>query len=322
MKFVLTFDELFKLNSKAFFTLFHYTVETDFEIFKLPKKADVLVVRPRGKRTRVPPEFKILTHWKTHNIISYKSLKDRVRVKDIFDAIVYFFGYVNLAEGATPENTSVTLVVSHRPAGFLKKYRRFIEEVKPGKYKIDLNLCQIYIIDLNAIPADGYDAEFLMNYARAERLEEVKRFLEKRHGRGRHSKTKRHTPRARPGKLRHGRRHLPVLEGMALDIIRELLYVRLKNFESTELLENLMATKTEADITYLVKPYYDKGLKEGERKGKREGEREGIRKGERKGKREGKLEAARKLLEAGQSIDFVKRITELTQTELREAGLI
>ena len=278
MKFVLTFDELFKLKCKEFFTFFRYSVETDFEIFKLPKKLDVLVVRS-GRRTGVPPEFKILTHWKSHNMISYKSLGDRVRLKDIFNMIVYFFGYVNLVREATLENASATLIVSHRPAGFLKKYRRFVEEVLPGKYRVNLNLCQIYIIDLNAIPPDGYDAEFLMNYARAERLEEVQRFLEKKHGRERRK---------------------------LIDILRELLYVRLRNFESVDLREELMATKMVADITDMVKPYYDKGLD----------------KGKREGKREGKLETARNMLAEGMELKLVKKITGLTEKQLRAAGLL
>ncbi|MBE7439624.1 MAG: hypothetical protein HS115_14305 [Spirochaetales bacterium] len=43
-RFKLRFDEFFKRMAVAFFELFGFRVTTEIEIFKLPKKADVIVV--------------------------------------------------------------------------------------------------------------------------------------------------------------------------------------------------------------------------------------------------------------------------------------
>ncbi len=89
-RFYLTFDEFFKMGAKVFFEAFGYKVITEFELFKLPKKIDVLVIEAEEK---TPPEdFALLTWFTSHNLISYKSPADRVREKDFRDALIYLNG--------------------------------------------------------------------------------------------------------------------------------------------------------------------------------------------------------------------------------------
>jgi hypothetical protein len=44
-RIIITFDEFFKSSSKSFFEKQGFRVETEVEIFKLPKRLDVLVVK-------------------------------------------------------------------------------------------------------------------------------------------------------------------------------------------------------------------------------------------------------------------------------------
>ena len=44
MQFKLKFDEFFKLCAKLFFPHFNFRVETEHEIFELPKKLDILLI--------------------------------------------------------------------------------------------------------------------------------------------------------------------------------------------------------------------------------------------------------------------------------------
>jgi hypothetical protein len=44
-RIILTFDEFFKICSKTFFEEDGFRVETELEIFKLPKRLDLLVVK-------------------------------------------------------------------------------------------------------------------------------------------------------------------------------------------------------------------------------------------------------------------------------------
>ena len=54
-RIIITFDEFFKSSSKSFFEKQGFRVETEVEIFKLPKRLDVLVVK--NPHTSIPRGF-------------------------------------------------------------------------------------------------------------------------------------------------------------------------------------------------------------------------------------------------------------------------
>ncbi|WP_269920341.1 hypothetical protein [Caldifermentibacillus hisashii] len=59
-------------------------------------------------------------------------------------------------------------------------------------------------------------------------------------------------------------------------------------------------------------------MREGKEEGRREGRREGKEEGIREGIKEGKREIAKKMLMEGADINFIVKITELTESEVLE----
>jgi predicted transposase/invertase (TIGR01784 family) len=91
-----------------------------------------------------------------------------------------------------------------------------------------------------------------------------------------------------------------------LEFIEQMYYIRYSNFEK-EIPEDFPMPKVyEADITELVKPHYEKGLKEGKLEGKLEA----------------KIETAKKMKNKGYNIKDICEITELTKAQLKEYGII
>lgn len=60
------------------------------------------------------------------------------------------------------------------------------------------------------------------------------------------------------------------------------------------------------------------GIEEGIKKGIEKGRKEGIREGIEKGIKEGKREIAKKMLMEGADINFIVKMTELTESEVLE----
>ena len=106
----------------------------------------------------------------------------------------------------------------------------FTKELAPGKYKINFGIYDIYLIDLSSIEIQSEDSKFLMSYAPTKRVEKINKTIQES---GMSSK-----------KL--------------LDILKEMLYIRVTKFEDSTLRGKLMPALLEADITDIAKPYYDK----------------------------------------------------------------
>lgn len=86
--------------------------------------------------------------------------------------------------------------------------------------------------------------------------------------------------------------------------------VRFKlRFENESEWEDFMPQVLEADVTELVKPYYDKGLEEGIEKG--------IEKGMEKGALTKAHTAARRLLQRGIALDIIADATGLSENEIK-----
>ncbi|NBU98396.1 MAG: hypothetical protein EBS19_09335, partial [Spirochaetia bacterium] len=162
-RIIITFDEFFKSSSKSFFEKQGFRVETEVEIFKLPKRLDVLVVKNPHKT--LPDEFTLFRYWKEYNLLSFKSEKDIVRISDIWDCFIYFYGFLNLSPVDNFDNTTISLLVNHHPGKFLKKFSKFCKELDAGVWEIDSNFCKIYLIELHKINLSGLDRFYLRNFS-------------------------------------------------------------------------------------------------------------------------------------------------------------
>ena len=171
-RFKLKFDEFFKLMSKAFFPLFGFEVQTEVELFKLPKKMDVLILHTdKVDREKIKKQFSIFHYFSEHNIISFKSLNDRITSEnDVLDLVTYTSGYIRSHREAKTNNTTATLLTSRISKTFLKKYPG-ISEFSKFHFIVDLNMFCIHIVDLSRLEMEGLDSYFLAGYAPSDFLE-------------------------------------------------------------------------------------------------------------------------------------------------------
>ncbi len=282
-RIILTFDEFFKQSCKSFFEGEGFHVETEVEIFHLPKRLDVLIVKNPDKI--LSEDFTLFQYWKEFNLISFKSKPDTLEISDIWDSLIYMYGFLNRNKSANFENTTMSLLVNSHPRSFLKKFKPFCKEFEKGVWQIDSNFCKIYLIELHKINLDGMDRLYLSNFSTddvfSKGMEKVESF-------SRNSK-----------------------EVKWIDRIKRIIYDRVVAFEKDpEIRRKYMATAYEADITDLVKPYMDKARQEGRLEGKLEGELKN------------KLETAHKMRERGFSVSLIQEITGLPESQLKDNGIL
>ena len=111
------YDECFKILAKHFFEKFSKVI-TDYEIIKLPKKTDLLVIETDSP---IHEHVKIFDYFKKFNIIEFKSPGDTFRpAEDLPKIFIYLGGILLNEKAATPQNTTFTLVSSHKPVKLLK----------------------------------------------------------------------------------------------------------------------------------------------------------------------------------------------------------
>ncbi|MBE7437410.1 MAG: hypothetical protein HS115_03055 [Spirochaetales bacterium] len=291
-RFKLRFDEFFKRMAVAFFELFGFRVTTEVELFKLPKKADVIVISTENLNSEaIRRYFSVLNYFKEHNIISFKSLGDRVGQDHIIELLSYYAGYINMTTGASPDNTTISLIAGNLPPKSMEPYTRFCRNQSPGHWILELNLLEIHVLDLKELVLSGYDSYFLAAYAPPERLPYLAKIVQRTDPAG--------------------------LEKNILDKLKESLYIRIKSFEPEDLWEGIMPTAMEADITDLVMPYLEKIREESELRGKLEGKLEGVAEGERRAK----LETARRMHKRGLDLTIIAEDTGLTLEELKAEGI-
>jgi len=75
-----------------------------------------------------------------------------------------------------------------------------------------------------------------------------------------------------------------------------------------------MPATMRADVTHIVKPWFDQGMQEGIQKG--------IQKGKQEGELSKALETARNMVARGMDISLIEDLTGLTKQQLREHGII
>ncbi len=234
-RIIITFDEFFKRSCKSFFEEEGFHVETEVEIFHLPKGLDVMIVKNLDKT--LSDDFTLFQYWKEFNLISFKSKPDTLEISDIWDSLIYMYGFLNRNKEANFENTTMSLLVNSHPRSFLKKYAHFCRELETGVYEIDSNFCKVYLIELHKINQDGIDRLYLSNFSTDDVFSKV---LEKVERSSTNSK-----------------------EAKWIDKIKKIIYDKIVAFEKDpETRRKYMATAYEADITDLVKPYMEKARQE------------------------------------------------------------
>ena len=142
-------DEIFKILMKHYFEKFCKVI-TDFEIIKLPKKADLLIIETDKPITE---HVKIFTYFKKVNIIEFKSVNDPFRFKEDLPKIwIYSGGVVSNEKESNIENTTFTLVSSRKPEKLLKYYEKDIQKVQNGVYLIQRMIpIPVYVVVINEL---------------------------------------------------------------------------------------------------------------------------------------------------------------------------
>ena len=146
------YDESFKILARHFFERFSKVI-TDYEIIKLPKKTDVLVVEADSP---INTYVKIFDYFKKFNIIEFKSPKDRFSIKEDLPKLFIYIGGIMLNEkAATTTNTTFTLVCSHKPDKLFQIYKSAVQKLKNGVYLIQRIIeVPVYIILVNEVQGE------------------------------------------------------------------------------------------------------------------------------------------------------------------------
>lgn len=228
-RFLLRYDEFFKSSCIDFFTKHGFNVETELEIYKLPKRLDVLAINTNRK---IPDNFTLLKYWNKHNLISYKSKNDKFRRKDIFDATIYLHGYLNNTPSARYENSSMSIFMNHGIPKYFQELKEYIHLTEPGVWKLDFNFYNIHLINLRDIQLSGLDRKFLANFSSDEKFYEL----------------------------------IGLTNDERKEIDEVLPYMKLRATDPTvgqDIKEIIMKNEAVLDITDLARPVYEKGRMEG-----------------------------------------------------------
>ncbi|GIX42562.1 MAG: hypothetical protein KatS3mg129_2295 [Leptospiraceae bacterium] len=132
-KSYLKYDEFFKSTTKRFFELLGCKVITEFEIFKLPKKVDIVIIKKSER------EFVFFDFFKDFNIISFKSERDKATIKDFRDMFIYLHGYCNMEREAELRNTVMIMITPKIPQKLLEEIRSDLELYKRGVWRFKVN---------------------------------------------------------------------------------------------------------------------------------------------------------------------------------------
>ena len=96
-----------------------------------------------------------------HNLISYKSFKDKITLKDLYDCFIYYYAYLEECREAMLTNTTITLLVSRIPKSFLLQYGSALQEIAKGIFEIRNTIIHLRIINIEKAELRGEDGAFL-----------------------------------------------------------------------------------------------------------------------------------------------------------------
>ncbi|MCP5503249.1 MAG: hypothetical protein H7A25_25350 [Leptospiraceae bacterium] len=150
-----TFDEVFKKRAISFFSKFA-KVETEYELHRLPRKLDVLVIesdKPIGKH------LDLMNYFQEFNIIEFKSESQGVKLQDIYKTLYYISAFIlrKKEKGCL----SFTLITTKKPKRFLEAYHFF--ENKRGLYVMEIpGITKIHCIVVSELDKNSdRELEFL-----------------------------------------------------------------------------------------------------------------------------------------------------------------
>ncbi len=275
-KITLTLDTFFKIQCTEFFEALGCQVLTEVELFKQPRRLDVLIIEGgEGRGALQQPQegtqakhamhkkFHLLDYFQKYNLISYKSFRDRFSISDIRDAMIYHQSYLNLEKKANEANSTVSLIVSQKPSKFLSETTSKVSQQVKGRYVIDYQAFKVYILNIEEAPLnDSLDGIFLSEFVKDKKKITM------------------------PAHVRRGL----VSDKKIVDILEEGLKTRLVTFEG-----RILDMGAVADITKYVLPELEKA--------------------EARGKAEGKAEIFKKMYANGQSISQISSMTGLSEAE-------
>ncbi len=277
-KITLTLDTFFKIQCTEFFEALGCQVLTEVELFKQPRRLDVLIIEEgggEGKGASQQPllrtqtkhamhkKFHLLDYFQKYNLVSYKSFRDRFSISDIRDAMIYHQSYLNLEKKANEANSTVSLIVSQKPSKFLSKTTSKVSQQVKGRYVIDYQAFKVYILNIEEAPLnDSLDGVFLSEFVKDKKKITM------------------------PSDVRRGL----VTDKKIVDILEEGLKTRLVTFEG-----RILDMGAVADITKYVLPE--------------------LKKAEARGEARGKAEIFNKMYANGQSISQISSMTGLSEAE-------
>jgi len=171
------YDEVFKELAKHFFGRFAKVI-TDYEIIKLPKKTDVLVIEAdRPIREHV----KVFDYFRQFNIIEFKSEANTFRLNlDLPKILIYIGGILLNEKAANFYNTTFTLVTSRKPDRLFEAFKNTIQKIKNGVYLIQgIVAAPVYVVIVNEVEGElDQELALLKEFATGqERSEYIKTIM-------------------------------------------------------------------------------------------------------------------------------------------------
>jgi hypothetical protein len=279
-------DEAFKVFSKLFFEKgLKYQVHTDYELLKLPKRLDVVVIKGALSLAK---KLKFFSYFRQYNIISFKSFTDRLKKADLYDALIYAPAYAKNERLKNLKGITVTVISAYQRRGIVKELG--LKEVRGGVYEYEGGQHCLRLVVLNEVELEKgeWDLALVFMFAGRKKLWELKDWLKEN-----------------KESFREGRQYfltvLPLFRKEGLKILEEVGEMGKRGEFVIDIAENLRYLKS---LGFKVKTYEEifgegrlVGRKEGLEEGLQKGLQEGLQKGLQKGLQEGLQEAILSILE-------------------------
>ena len=232
-RYELTLDQFFKRGCEAYFTEKNFEVHIEKELITGAKRVDVIL---KGQIEQIKKlDFKVFTHFNEHNLISFKSFRDKFNDRAITDCFIYFHTHIQSCKEARKDNTVVTLITSKTSKKVLNEYKDFITLDERGRVEMMYGHIHLVILNIEEVELPGEDGLLLSIFR-----EKVARKLKKH-------------------KLSYNKK-----DKIIIDILTELFNRRLLYFEGVKPMGAV------ADITEYVKPKLEEAERRGMEKGKAE----------------------------------------------------
>lgn len=166
-------DEAFKAVASLFFgkeLALH--VETDFELFNIPKRLDILVIKGAYR----PQELEFFSYFKNHNLISFKSITDRFKIDHFLEGLFYVPAYMSRAEVHDFDEITFSLISAYSNKKIIRDYK--LEKLEPGIYTYRYLEVENRFIFLSEIKLkDQFDLLLLMLFAGRRKLSEALKYV-------------------------------------------------------------------------------------------------------------------------------------------------